>query len=211
LPKFIHIERPIELEFLQAAQIVSLLTTFTFSSQNLGVASADRRIVVTMRGRKLAGGTVSSATIGGVAATIHINRDQASGSTAIISAIVPTGTTGDIVINWSQSQAVTIISAYSIKGETSSTPDFTSTDYTSPLDVTPTISGLTAIIAAAGFFSASTTCTYGGTLGLVENSDQSGEDCSYSSASLLTSGSGNVTATPLGISNSPSLEVIGWK
>ena len=51
-----------------------------------------------------AGFAVSSATIGGISATIHV--DNVAGTTnfracAIISAIVPTGTTASIVINFS--------------------------------------------------------------------------------------------------------------
>lgn len=83
------------------------ITTFTFSSESLGVADSTREIYVlishssngTVR-------TVNSSTIGGVAGTTVTQDGYGDGSgqslgTAIIRANVPTGTTGDIVINFS--------------------------------------------------------------------------------------------------------------
>ena len=210
MPNILFIERPIELLFLQGAGDGGNLTTFTFSSQNLGVASADRRIVVCTRARRDFAGTVTSATIGGVAATIHINDSIGLGSTAIFSAIVPTGATGDIVITWSILQVACTISAYSIKGESSATPEFAISDLSSPLDITPTISGNTAVIAHGGTQSASASFTWSGSLGVVENLDHIAGVITQSTASLVTSGSGNIVATPTVVS-SPALQVIGWK
>jgi hypothetical protein len=96
----------VDLSFLQATSDATDLTTYTFASQNLGTAAADRVIIVTMATRKAgtAALTFDSVTIGGVSATINIQRQYAPANTsvaAIASAVVPTGTTGDIVITMS--------------------------------------------------------------------------------------------------------------
>jgi hypothetical protein len=56
-----------------------------------------------MVGTMAAGRNVSSATIGGVSATIHASTTGNDQIRAAFSAIVPTGTTADIVINMSDS------------------------------------------------------------------------------------------------------------
>jgi hypothetical protein len=91
--------------FLQAATDNSDLTTYTFSAQNLGAAASDRHIIVAIATRK-AGATfsVSSVTIGGVAATIVKQQAHTVTNTsisAIAIANVPTGATGDVVITFS--------------------------------------------------------------------------------------------------------------
>lgn len=81
-------------------------STYTFSSTSIGAASVSRLVVVTVGfcDRIGTGRTISSATIGGVTATINTQINDAA-STApgvgIVSAVVPTGTTGDVVINFS--------------------------------------------------------------------------------------------------------------
>ena len=216
LPNIIFIDGGISLGFLQGALDSVFRTTYTFSAQNLGVASADRRIVVCVRGWADNSTTVSSATIGGVAATIHINQGMNFGSAAIFSAIVPTGATGDIVITWGGVQAGNAISAYAIRGETSATPDFVVNDLSNPLDITPTISGNTAVIGHGGIsgnnnLANSVAWTWAGGLGLVENVEQANTYLSNSTANLVTSGSGNVTASYATGNLAPGLQVIGWK
>ena len=214
MPKFIHIDgSALTLAFLQRVSSEDNFATYTFASQNLGTASADRRIVVGVRGNAAGGGTVSSATIGGVSATIHINNGAANGSTATISAIVPSGTTGDIIITWSTTQNECGIVAYSIKGETSATPEFALSDLTTPLDITPTILGNTAVIAhsACRHPSIGIECDWAGSLGVIEDTDSLFASSVHSSASLLTSGSGNITATYTDGVTPFALHVIGWK
>lgn len=91
------------LAFLQFTEDTVDATTFTFLGQNLGAADPTRRIVVAVTwGDTATPATLASATIAGVAATIHIQLDGAlQGRCALISALVPTGTSGSIVINLS--------------------------------------------------------------------------------------------------------------
>lgn len=97
-------------------------TTYTFSSCDLGVASADRRVIV---GAHMYGSTsrsLSSATINGVSATELTTDTALTGNCVLIIAAVPTGTTGDIVLTWSGSCAGSAVTVWYATGLTSDTP-----------------------------------------------------------------------------------------
>jgi hypothetical protein len=91
-------------EFLQATADNGNLTTYTFTGVNFGSADANRRIVIGVLARASAiGRTVSSATIGGVSATILSQQDlNLSGAGynvhAYLTADVPNGTSGTVAI-----------------------------------------------------------------------------------------------------------------
>jgi hypothetical protein len=73
------------------------LTTYTFAAQAIGTASATRRVVVVIRTASTR--TVSSVTIGGVSASIdHTVTSASVARLATVSAVVPTGTTADVVV-----------------------------------------------------------------------------------------------------------------
>lgn len=77
-------------------------TTYTFSGVAIGAAQSDRKVIVAVDWRAAAAVTLSSATIGGIAATIDFQGNVATSTgIAFISAIVPTGTTAAIVLNFS--------------------------------------------------------------------------------------------------------------
>jgi hypothetical protein len=88
--------------FLQFAGDIANASTYTFSAQNFGTEAADRYIIAVIQSRKaLAATTVSSVTIGGVAASISVQRANTVTNTsvcAIAIALVPTGTSGDVVV-----------------------------------------------------------------------------------------------------------------
>jgi hypothetical protein len=94
-------------EFLQVTADTVNGTTFTFSAQNLGAAAADRYIHVAVFGREGSPPNptqLSSVTVGGVTATINIQQTDGDRETvAIVTAAVPTGTTGNIVVTWAES------------------------------------------------------------------------------------------------------------
>ena len=85
----------------------------TFSSQSLGTASGDRYIVVGVTG-EAGTTTVSSLTVAGVSATNVIVKQQSFTTAEIWIAAVPTGTTGDIVVNWGASQDCTGIGVWAM-------------------------------------------------------------------------------------------------
>lgn len=105
-------------------------SAFTFSSQSIGAApgGGETRLVVVAIGvvdnsKSMA---ISSVTIGGVTATIHANgTDTVSGSrsrAAIASAVVPSGTTADVVVNMTTNCTGMAIDVYRIMNPTSTTP-----------------------------------------------------------------------------------------
>lgn len=122
-----------ELTFLQFTEDTVDATTFTFAGQNLGAADVTRRIVVAVTwGDAATPATLSSATIAGVAATIHIQLAGAlQGRCALISALVPTGTSGSIVINLSGGTPDRCaIGVYRAINETVAAPHATASDIT---------------------------------------------------------------------------------
>jgi hypothetical protein len=91
--------------FLQSTGSNSNLTTYTFSSENLGAADAGRYIIVGVTARNsTADRTLDSVTVGGVAATIVADIADGTSRASIAIAAVPTGTTGDVVVTYSGQQ-----------------------------------------------------------------------------------------------------------
>jgi hypothetical protein len=142
------------------------LSTYTFSSQAIGTASTTRRVVVAVHcGRDTgASPSLSSATIGGVSATIHATQSGSGGGfygyAAIISATVPTGTTADVVLNLSATSYWAGITVIAIDGLNSTTPTATATDNTlssGVLSNSLTWSADGFVIAAATFGTSSST------------------------------------------------------
>lgn len=81
---------------------------------SIGQPAADRLVVLTIA--HVIGGSLVNVTIGGVAATIlqvagSIGWEQA----AIAYALVPTGTTAPVTINWNSSQTATV-GVYNVSG-----------------------------------------------------------------------------------------------
>lgn len=99
-------------DFLQTATDASDVSTYTFSSQNLGAADSTRRIVVCIESRGTTSQTVSSVTVAGVSATEV--RQQATGFNvvAIYIAEVPSGTTGDVVVTFADAMLRCAIQMY---------------------------------------------------------------------------------------------------
>jgi hypothetical protein len=105
----------------------SVLTTFTFTGVSIGAADSTRRVVVACSNDQAAARTVSSATIAGGAATVHVTPSSLEAS-AIFSRLVPTGTTATITVTWSGICAGMLIHVWSQINETSATPTATAND-----------------------------------------------------------------------------------
>lgn len=103
------------------------LTTYNgtpFQGLSIGTAASDRRVIVAVHGVDgvSASPTISSATIGGVSATIICQTTvNARAVTGIIIAAVPTGTTADVSITFSSGLVRAAIGVWTCTGLTSST------------------------------------------------------------------------------------------
>lgn len=105
---------PAEIDYITKTGSTTDLTTYTFSSQPLGDADSNRIIIVCATSRSSNGTarTLNSASIGGVSATINTQTTYSGNTNAIFSALVPTGTTGDIVLTWSSTLGNCDITVY---------------------------------------------------------------------------------------------------
>jgi hypothetical protein len=116
--------------YLQHGVSETDLTTYTFAAANLGVAAGDRYIAVGVLGRAAAARTISSLTVGGVAATVVAQQTIDDGGPDDISGIaiaaVPTGTTGDVVITMSGVMLRICYAAWRLTGMVSPTAHATS-------------------------------------------------------------------------------------
>ncbi len=97
------------------------LTTYTFASQALGTASADRKIVVGIVGAAGGARTISSVTVGGVSATAlgTLYAPLAGVMVGFYIASVPTGTTGSVVVTWSSGCVRCAIGLWAVTGASS--------------------------------------------------------------------------------------------
>lgn len=127
--------------YLQLATDGTNGTSFTFASQNFGTADADRYIVVGINGRSNDGTdkTLNSVTIGGVTATISVSAWNSGNVAAIAVAAVPTGTSGSVVIAFSDTMTSCALSMWSELKLSSLTATDTGTDTTDPLSTNITL------------------------------------------------------------------------
>lgn len=118
-----------DLTFLEYKVDGTDLAAYTFANCNLGAADANRMIIVCGNMRSGSVVTLTSVTVQGIAATIdkeERNTSNALTSSFIAHALVPTGTTGDIVVTWSGVGPVLQgIGTYRVTKYASATPQVT--------------------------------------------------------------------------------------
>jgi len=189
-------------------------TTITFVGRPLGDAAANRRIIaVAFTDFTGATPTLSTATIGGIAAVIVVAGTGNLAAThrqhaAIILAEVPTGTTGNYVFNFSQTVQGTRIGIWSVIGMSTNTP--TSTGYQgtagSPNSVTLNTTLGSFVIGGCAFQDAGTMVLSGGV-----STDADVGDAIYFSASNTAAGSLSPSFTiNTGVSNSHGIIGASW-
>lgn len=123
---------PASISFIGSTENTTDGTSFTFTNHAIGTANATRRVVVVCH-FFAASNTVTSATIQGISATIHVQATEGGATNAgiaIISALVPTGTTATIVLNLSASSTRAYVGVFSALHESVSSPFATATDIT---------------------------------------------------------------------------------
>ena len=185
-------------------------TSITFSAQSFGTAADDRHMIVCYAGTQTTGdgSTITSMTIGGVSATSVVTIDSLTGGggahvmTAIWIAAVPTGTTGDVVINFSTTFLNHGISIFSMTGAASSTASSTNSARDDGADADAITLSVTIPSGGGGVgcygqvnTGAAASCTW---TGLTEAYDNTRElSSTFSTASSTTAGSPlSITATP---------------
>lgn len=111
---------------LALASSTASTASYTFSSYGLSTATADRLVVIGIMGGAADVETVSSVTIAGISATLVANNGQgsagATASTCLAYALVPSGTTGTIVVNWTAGMSRCAIRGWSLYNVQNTTP-----------------------------------------------------------------------------------------
>lgn len=191
----------------------SNLSSYTFAGQAIGTATADRIVVVVAVGG-LTAATINSATIQGIAATKQFEITPGNLSVSILTAAVPTGTTGDVVLNFSTTRGQAGIATYSMTGASSEIPSSTASDTTltgndlsASIDIPANGGAIAGVIANST--PTSTTWT-----NLTEFNDQIVEDQTIQSSAsdnFASAQSGRiVTATFAGTPAEYALVVAAW-
>lgn len=91
-------------------------TTYTFASSDFGTASSDRVIHAVVMIRLGASGTSITVTIGGVTAAQNIVYESNKWYCGVYSAVVPSGTTGSIVVTCADDATACAVTWYASTG-----------------------------------------------------------------------------------------------
>lgn len=139
------------ISFLQAVVDTANASVYTFSSQNLGTAAADRYIVVALNSRMAGSPTSTSVTVGGVSATLVVEQWFSGCYSSLWIAAVPTGATGDIVATFGAGQVRAFYGAWRLDDLASATASDTDTSTAHPhagtLDIPVDGVGIGSVIA----------------------------------------------------------------
>ena len=156
LSHFLRAAEKTTFDYLASYEDTSSQTTRTISSVNFGEANTSREIFVVVRYSNTTPTTISSATIGGVSATISAGASATAQGAALIFATVPTGTSGDIVITYSNATTNSVAFVYRVTKRTNigttaintygDTSTATRTSYTSPTVAFPSNGFVLAIL-----------------------------------------------------------------
>lgn len=174
----------------------------------------NRLVVVCIKGMRDAGGTCSG-TIGGVAFTVIEGQSLANGSEFIVAAVVPSGTTANIVVNWTLAQVGTRLCVYVLRFLTSTTV-YANARTTSAPSNTATISSISppprSIVIGHTGAQNSVSWTWAG---LVRDAD-SGAPANYSescASKYFPAGASTptITATASGGWTNPIMSVACWR
>jgi len=181
--------------FLGSSVTNSIATTYTYTSFPFGTAASDRYIVCRAGSTWQAGGIMTSATIGGVTASIVVHAHGNSGEQDgdIFIAAVPTGTSGTIAMTYAGSQARNGLGCDAMYGISSATPYGSGSD----ADVTGNTPSVTFAVPASGWIvggshSEDNSCSTASWTNLTEDYDtQSGGTSAYFTGASATSSSAN--------------------
>lgn len=175
-------------QFLQTASDGTNQTNYTFASQNFGTATATRHIVCTVTGRSTDGTSRSivGVSIGGVSATENaMSENGTTGNVAgIYCAEVPTGTSGTVLVVFSDTMTCADIALYSANNLVSTTETDAGTSSTGTYDIDVVAGGF--VVAVCKSNNPPATATWAGVTEDFDEQDGNGDDKSGGSASFTT-------------------------
>lgn len=145
------------------------LATVTLADVAIGPPAPDRMVVAVILGRDANARTISGVTIGGVSATAAVTSPSQNNPTGIYYALVPGGTTADIVVTFSNHTSRVAVSVYSLTGYRNGAPASVDQDYSGATTLSATLNRPRDAVVIAGSITSSTG-TYTWT-GLTEDSD----------------------------------------
>lgn len=163
------------------------LSTYTFTGKAIGAADAGRYVVVVAGHSAGAQRALTSATIGGVSATTLLTVNGADGFSAvhIIIALVPTGTTATVVLNYNNGVLRVGIAVYRLIDLLNGTAYAAGSDTAATSGVVTTTLNVPAGGVAVGCAVTGDGTAWTWSAGLTEDSDQFPE-----SQIAVSSGSG---------------------
>jgi len=168
-------------------------TTYTFAGMSIGPL-ANRSLVCALCGHKAGGArTLVSITIGGITATVIPARGTAIGGDMWLAyAVVPTGTTANVVMTLSSGSARAICQTFALYNLRSIIPVDTAADTDGSTTIDCPVDGM--VIAGAGRWLLNSTTDLSWT-GLTERDQQTVETSNIQSvaASLFTAAQTNLT------------------
>lgn len=180
--------------YLQLTKDATDLSTYTFSSVNFSTASTDRRIIVAISGRTQdgtsSGNVISSVTIGGVSATIAVQAQNSGNVQGIAIALVPTGTSGDVVVVFSETMTNADIATYRTTGIGSNVATSIGTSTANPLTANINVVAGGVALALAKSDDGATTATWAGLTERYDEGDANTNDISGASDAFATTQTG---------------------
>jgi hypothetical protein len=161
-PLLLNTKNPLTITNTDSASQASASNTTTFTNKLIGVANSGRLVSACVAWRSNGTETLTSATIGGISATITLPNQQQTPTyfnVAIIRALVPTGLTANFTLNYSGnlsgSGAYTAIAVYSILPTNSTiSSDYATGTGTTSISLNTDVN-LGGVIMACGFSQAS--------------------------------------------------------
>jgi hypothetical protein len=195
--------------FLQAIASIADVATYTFAGQNLGAADANRYIIVCADGRGGGARTLLSITCQGVSSSWQLFESNNTSAAGIAIFAVPTGTTGDVVVQFSTTMLRACIKVYSVIGVASTTPHDSGTSIADAptYDIDVPANGF-AIATAMSSNNAAYTWT-----GLTEDYDETYDSESgrtTSASDFFAEPQTNLTVTATGSTNQPLGIFASW-
>lgn len=198
---FVPFQTPASITLTANPSSATNLTTYTFSSQALGDADPSRQILVGVFGSSNASYTISSVTVGGVSASSVIDSGFSGGNqgrVALWSAAVPTGTSGDIVVTWSNGMFTCGVAVYAMYDAATSATD-TGSSTANPMTDTLSIPESGVAVGIAGSITAGSSYTWTNLTEDYDGASEGTETYTAASAAFETADAAlALTVTPTG-------------